>query len=219
MHDLFLEARAQLAYARMAAGWLDDQVSEHLGHYDAATLASARAGSAPATLASQAEFFRSALQPALSVAIVLSSFSLLEQALQRICERHAAYDKRGGKAWAQLAGSGLLRAAEYLRRVCSPAVAGSPLLSGLDDLRVVRNHLAHRGADFRAAPRGAMQAAEKHGVLLADRRADTQGILEWMFDLQGTLLDALEEDLAEGRDRALGFEVGPQREDAPAGPD
>lgn len=195
MRDILLEARTQLAYARMAAGWLDDQVWEHLGHFDTASTVSAGSPAEVALLQSQAEFFRSALQPALAGAIVLSVFSLLEQSLQRICERHAAYD-RGGGGWARTEGSGVGRAVAYLRGIGGGRLSRSGLLRELNDLRLIRNHLAHRGPDFRSAPPGAAGAGRRRGVLREDGTADPETILQWMFDLQVRLLDRLEEDLA-----------------------
>jgi hypothetical protein len=200
LRDIFLEARAQLAYARMAASWLDDQVWEYLGHFDNATAIATAGGSSDdvTLLESQAEFFRSSLQPALSGAIVLSVFSLLEQTLQRLCERHAAYDKdRSG--WSQTAGSGVVRASAYLQRVCSTGLSSSNLLRDLNDLRLIRNHLAHRGGDFHSAPPSTAQAAKRHQILRAEGSADPEKILAWMFDLQAALLDKLEEDLVRGR--------------------
>src|SRR5688572_18179000 len=103
MKDLFLEARAQLAHVRMAAMWLDEQVAEHLGQFEKSD--------------SDADFFRMALHPALSGAIVLAVFSLLEQSVQRICERHAAWDKKGARLWSKIPGTDAVRAVTYLHQV------------------------------------------------------------------------------------------------------
>jgi hypothetical protein len=178
LRDLFLEARAQLAHVRMAAMWLDEQVAEHLGQFEQS--------------ASDAEFFRQALHPALSGAIVLAVFSLLEQAIQRIGERHAAWDKKGGKLWAKVPGNGALRAITYLHKVGGEALVGP--LRDFDDLRLVRNQLAHRGSDFSSAPEKTLAAARRHGVL-DGVRADPHRVLGWMLTLEAQLLDALEAEL------------------------
>jgi hypothetical protein len=193
VRDILLEARTQLAHARMAAEWLDGQVWEYLGHLDVATSNVEDSGDI-AMLESQGEFFRAALQPALANAIVLSVFSLMEQALQRVCERHAAYNRDQG-AWARTRGSGVVRAVEYLKGVCSTEFSQSRMLVDIDDLRLIRNHMAHRGADFRSAPRGAAEAARRHGILREDGAADPEKILAWMFALQSDLLDKVEQDL------------------------
>jgi hypothetical protein len=195
VRDILLEARTQLAHARMAAGWLDGQVWEYLGHLDVATSNVANSPADVALLESQGEFFRAALQPALANAIVLSVFSLLEQALQRVCERHAAYNRDQG-AWSRTPGSGVVRAVEYLKHVCSTEFSQSRMLNDIDDLRLIRNHMAHRGADFRSAPRGTSEAAKRHRILREDGAADPGKILAWMFALQSDLLDKLEQDLA-----------------------
>ena len=185
MRDIFLEARAQLAHVKMAANWLEHQVTEYLGH---------SAQPEPVEgVQSQADFFRLALHPALTGAIVLSVFSLLEQAVQRVCERHAAYDRKGGRYWNQLPGSGALKAITYLRRVSGPPVARSHLLRDFDDLRLVRNQLAHRGTDFSSAPKNALTAARRHG-LLNGLVADPHRVLSWMLEVERALLDALEAD-------------------------
>jgi hypothetical protein len=193
MQDIFLEARAQLAYARMAAAWLDAQVDEHMRELESATPTVER--SAP-ELKGQAEFFRNALHPALSGSIVLSVYSLMEHALQRIADRHQAYDRKGARIWNQTEGSGVLRTGLYLRKVAGPGVAEGPLLAQLDDLRVVRNHIAHRGPDFRGAPKMALEAARRHDLLSEGLQANLQRILAWMFELHAALLDALEKEFA-----------------------
>jgi hypothetical protein len=193
--DIFVEARAQLAYARMAAGWLDDQVEEYLADLENASALHDGSPADPSVRESRAEFFRSALHPALSAAIVLSVYSLLEQALQRICDAHAKQDRGGAAYLAEAGGSGIILAAGYLERACSPAVAGSGLLQDLNDLRLIRNHLAHQGSDFRSAPRAARTAAEKRGFVDEHGVADPHRILGWMLVLQDTLMDALDTEL------------------------
>ena len=197
MIDILLEARAQLAHARMAAAWLEDQVDEYLGHFQNPSLVEGHPPGDVALLESQVEFFRSALHPALSSAIVLSVFSLMEQSLQRICERHAAYDKKGARCWAgATAGSVMIRVGTYLETMGGPRLADAQLLRDLDDLRKIRNHLTHRGLDFRAAPKGVLAAVQERAFLDAGGSADSNRILRWMFDLQARLLDAIEADLA-----------------------
>ena len=199
MIDIFLEARAQMAHARMAAAWLEDQVDEYLGHFENPSLVQGQPPGDVALLQSQVEFFRAALHPALASAIVLSVFSLMEQSLQRICERHAAYDKKGARCWAAAgAGSVMIRVGTYLERMGGPRLKGSRLLEDLDDRRKIRNHLTHRGLDFRAAPKGVLEAVKKRDLLNESGAADSNRILKWMFDLLAGLLDAIEADLAGG---------------------
>ena len=193
MRDIFLEARAQLAHVKMAATWLEGQVAEYLAQFEHPAPAAGRSSSDQAMIESQADFFRLALHPALAGAIVLSVFSLLEQAVQRVCERHAAYDRKGGRYWAQIPGSGALKAITYLRRVAGDQIAQSHLLRDFDDLRLVRNQLAHRGSDFSSAPKNALAAAKRHG-LLTGATADPRRVLGWMLEVEGALLDALEAD-------------------------
>jgi hypothetical protein len=189
LRDILLEARAQLAHVKMAANWLEHQVTEYLGSSGPPSAVEAHA-SDPG-VQSQADFFRLALHPALTGAIVLSVFSLLEQAVLRVCERHAAYDKKGGRYWGRLPGSGALKAINYLRRVSGPPVES--LLRDFDDLRLVRNQLAHRGTDFSSAPKNALAAARRH-ELLNGLVADPHRVLSWMLEVEGALLDALEAD-------------------------
>ena len=199
MIDIFLEARAQLAHARMAAAWLEDQVDEYLGHFQNPSLVAGQPRGDVALLESQVEFFRAALHPALSSAIVLSVFSLMEQSLQRICERHAAYDRKGARCWAAAsAGSTLIRVGGYLGTMGGAATRGSTLLADLDDLRKIRNHLTHRGLDFRTAPKGVLEAVRRRDFLDEGGAADSNRILRWMFDLQARLLDAIEADFGGG---------------------
>ena len=182
MEDLFLEARAQLAHVRMAAAWLNERVVEHLGELEASSNSQ-----------SQADFFALALHPALSVGIVLAVFSLLEQAIIRVCERHAAYDKKGARRWNRIPGAGSVRAIAYLEEVGGPAVRGSDMLRDLNDLRLVRNQLTHRGTDFSSAPKNTLAAARRHGILKGIT-ADPHRVLELMMGVEAKLLDALQAD-------------------------
>jgi hypothetical protein len=193
--DVFVEARAQLAYARMAAAWLDDQVEEYLADFENASAVDDGSPADPVVQESRAEFFRSALHPALSAAIVLSVYSLLEQALQRICDAHAKQDQGGAAYLAEAEGSGIILAAGYLQRACGPAISDSGLLEDLNHLRMIRNHLAHRGSDFRSAPKTAREAVEKRGLVDEQGNADPHRILQWMLVLQDKLMDALDAEL------------------------
>ena len=86
----------------------------------------------------------------------------------------------------------------YLETMGGSAIAGSTLLAELDDLRKIRNHLTHRGLDFRAAPKGVLEAVRRRDFLDDGGAADSNRILRWMFDLQARLLDAIEADFGAG---------------------